>query len=178
MQDFCACCCCSAFHGKRAQESCACGIAVQERWSWLWRLKGLSLFTIAPPKPKFTLNPVPFPQQKYGLKVGSSDRHVKCEHGRRKTRCKQGCGGNSLCEHVNQKGWCLECWAEGKFYYGKPPADTPTPVGKANGNEVKPAVPAFALAPAPASCTRSKSGLVSSPNPALAAPKKRRKFGG
>jgi hypothetical protein len=51
-------------------------------------------------------------------------------------------------------------------------------VGKANGNEVKPAVPAFALAPAPASCTRSKSGLVSSPNPALAAPKKRRKFGG
>ena len=159
------------------QESCACCIAVQERWLWLWRRKGLSLFTIAPPKPKCTLNPVPFPQQKDKLKGGSrSDRHVVCEHGCRRTRCKDGCGGKSLCEHKNQKGWCLECWAQGKRYYGKPPAPPPTPVGKANGNGVKPAVPTLAVAPAPAPCTRSKSLRVSSSAPALNATRKRTPF--
>lgn len=142
-----------------AWESCACCIAVQERWSLLWRHKGLSLFTIASPKPECTLNPVPFPQQKYGVKGGvRSDRHAVCDHGRRKTRCKEeGCGGKSLCEHRNQKGWCLECYYVGKHYYGKETATPPILVVQAICNEVKPAVPALALALAPAACTRSQS---------------------
>jgi hypothetical protein len=32
----------------------------------------------------------------------------KCEHGRRKTRCKD-CGGGSICEHNRQKSHCKEC---------------------------------------------------------------------
>ena len=32
----------------------------------------------------------------------------KCEHGRRKTRCKE-CGGGSICEHGKQKTQCKEC---------------------------------------------------------------------
>jgi hypothetical protein len=35
-------------------------------------------------------------------------RHKKCEHGKRKSRCKE-CGGSELCEHNNQKYQCKEC---------------------------------------------------------------------
>ena len=32
----------------------------------------------------------------------------KCEHGRRKARCKD-CGGSGICEHGKQKASCKDC---------------------------------------------------------------------
>lgn len=35
-------------------------------------------------------------------------QHKKCEHNKRKSRCKE-CGGSELCEHNNQKYQCKKC---------------------------------------------------------------------
>ena len=47
-----------------------------------------------------------------------------CVHGKRKTRCpncikKMKTGTGSLCKHLKQKGWCLECHKMGMDYYGE-----------------------------------------------------------
>ena len=47
-----------------------------------------------------------------------------CCHGKRKTRCpdcikKLKTGTGSLCQHLKQKGWCLECQKSGLEYYGE-----------------------------------------------------------
>jgi hypothetical protein len=54
----------------------------------------------------------------------SINRAKQCSHGRRRTRCpicirKSKSGTGSLCEHLRQKGWCLECQKNGKEYYGE-----------------------------------------------------------
>ena len=51
------------------------------------------------------------------------NRAKHCDHGRRATRCPE-CiqqtqsGTRSLCAHLKQKGWCLECRQGGARYYG------------------------------------------------------------
>ena len=51
------------------------------------------------------------------------NRAKHCNHGRRATRCPE-CiqvsksGTRSLCAHLKQKGWCLECKKDGARYYG------------------------------------------------------------
>jgi hypothetical protein len=52
------------------------------------------------------------------------NRAKHCNHGRRATRCPE-CiqvsksGTRSLCAHLKQKGWCLECKKDGARYYGE-----------------------------------------------------------
>ena len=58
-----------------------------------------------------------------GKKDRSLSRHVKCEHEQIATRCKickaNNSGGDSLCLHGRQQGWCLACRDKfGKVYYG------------------------------------------------------------
>ena len=58
-----------------------------------------------------------------GNSVNSVNRARQCEHGSRKTRCpicalKSNGGAGSLCVHLKQKGWCLECKKDGRIYYG------------------------------------------------------------
>ncbi len=53
----------------------------------------------------------------------SVNRAKQCVHERRKTRCpicmqKTKGGTGSLCEHLKQKGWCMECKNKGKKYFG------------------------------------------------------------
>jgi len=42
----------------------------------------------------------------------------KCDHGKRKTRCKE-CGGSSICEHGRQKSRCKECGGGSFCQHGK-----------------------------------------------------------
>jgi len=44
-------------------------------------------------------------------------RNKKCEHGRRKSRCKE-CGGGSICEHGRRKDNCKFCGDEIKITIG------------------------------------------------------------
>jgi hypothetical protein len=60
---------------------------------------------------------------KKGCRGNSVNRARQCEHGSRKTRCpicalKSNGGAGSLCVHLKQKGWCLECKKDGRIYYG------------------------------------------------------------
>lgn len=60
---------------------------------------------------------------KKGCRGNSVNRARQCEHGSRKTRCpicalKSKRGTGSLCVHLKQKGWCLECKKDGRTYYG------------------------------------------------------------
>ena len=38
--------------------------------------------------------------------------HKKCEHGRRRSVCKE-CGGSGICEHGRQRSQCKECGGGG-----------------------------------------------------------------
>jgi hypothetical protein len=54
----------------------------------------------------------------------SVNRAKPCEHGKRATRCpdcikQSGSGTRSLCAHLKQKGWCIECKKDGILYYGE-----------------------------------------------------------
>ena len=42
----------------------------------------------------------------------------KCEHGRRRTRCKE-CGGGSFCEHGRRRSYCKECGGSGICEHGR-----------------------------------------------------------
>jgi hypothetical protein len=42
----------------------------------------------------------------------ASRKQAKCEHGRRRSRCKQ-CGGASICQHGRQRSVCKECGGSG-----------------------------------------------------------------
>ena len=60
---------------------------------------------------------------KKGCRGNSVNRARQCAHGSRKTRCpicvlKSNGGAGSLCVHLKQKGWCLECKKDGTKYYG------------------------------------------------------------
>ena len=44
--------------------------------------------------------------------------HTKCEHGRRRSRCKE-CGGGSICEHGRQRSKCKECGGGGICEHGQ-----------------------------------------------------------
>ena len=40
----------------------------------------------------------------------------KCEHGRRRTECKD-CGGSSICEHGRQRSRCKDCGGGGPVIF-------------------------------------------------------------
>ena len=44
--------------------------------------------------------------------------YKKCQHGRRKSQCKE-CGGSSICEHGRQKSRCKECGGSSICEHGK-----------------------------------------------------------